>query len=229
MLLKNWMRKKPITVTEEDTLLDAKHIMEENSIRRLPVVRGDKLVGIVTDRDIKEWAPSKASTLEKHEMLNALSKSIIKDIMTKDVITVHQDDPIERAAMLLKEHRFGGLPCVDDTGSLTGLITAVDLFELFAESMGFKHTSTRIAILVEDTPGALARMTAIIDSFHLSIISCSTFFFREKKPGLRDVIFRVTGPKSDIQAAVDKLKDVGFNVVSVLETDEAVSRDPETA
>jgi len=213
------MTKELFTITEDDCLLDAIHLMRDNGIRRLPVVKDNKLIGMITEKDVDQYAPSKASTLDKYEMLNALSKSFVKDAMTKDVITVNINDVIETAAILLHEHRFGGLPVLDDDGTLVGLITAVDIFEIFAESMGFKYPSTRIAILLEDKEGALAEMTAIFHSYQLNIISLSTFFLKDKN-GARDVIIRVSGDKQKIDSAVSDLKKAGYNLMNIMDMED---------
>lgn len=76
--------------------------MREHKIRRLPVLRRGKLVGIITEKDIKEFSPSKSSTLDIYEMQNVLAKTEVKEAMTEDVITVFPDDPIERAALILR-------------------------------------------------------------------------------------------------------------------------------
>lgn len=220
MLLKNWMRKDLITVAEDDILLDALHLMKDNGIRRLPVLKKDKLVGMITEKDIGRYAPSSASTLDKHEMLYALSKSLVKDVMTKKVITVNEDAPIERAAVLLRDHKFGGLPVMDENDNLVGIITAVDIFEIFATSLGFKYPSTRIAILLEDRSGALAEITAIINTYKLNIISLGTFFLKDSDG--RDVVLRINGDKVEIEKAVQALKDAGFNLVSVMDMEEVL-------
>jgi acetoin utilization protein AcuB len=219
MKVKHWMRKKLIVCGKDDTILDAVHLMKDNDIRRLPVVDGYKLLGIITEKDIKDFSPSRASTLDIYEMHNVLAKSTVSDAMNTEVITVQPEDPIEKAALILKEKRFGGIPVVNEKSELIGIITAVDIFDVFAESMGFAYPSTRIAIELVDRKGALAEMTATMKDFDVNIISLATFFFKDRPKSSRDVVMRVDGEKADIQKAIDKLKSLGFEFGSIMETE----------
>jgi acetoin utilization protein AcuB len=223
MFVKNWMRREVITVSQDDTILDAKHIMQENGIRRLPVVDGNRLLGIITEKDIKEYSPSRASSLDVYELKRILAKTIVKDAMVQKVITVHPETPIEKAVMILRDKRFGGLPVVNDTGELVGIITAVDVFDIFVESMGFSHQSTRLAIMLEDRKGALAEMTRIIDSHSLNIVSLATFFIKTGTGDFRDVVIRVNGEQSCIDSAVKDLRAADFNLSSVIDMNDVMN------
>ncbi|WP_265823004.1 CBS domain-containing protein [Geovibrio ferrireducens] len=223
MFVKNWMRREVITISQDETILDAKHVMKENGIRRLPVVENNKLVGIITEKDIKEYSPSRASSLDVYELKRLLAKTLVKDAMNVNVITVHPETPIEKAALILRDKRFGGLPVINDAGELAGIITAIDLFDIFVESMGFSHQSTRIAIVLEDRKGALAEMTKIIDSHGLNIVSLATFFLKNTEGGTRDVVIRVNGEQSKIDAAVRDLRSADFNLASVIEMNDIMN------
>lgn len=223
MFVKNWMRREVITISQDETILDAKHAMKENGIRRLPVVENNKLVGIITEKDIKEYSPSRASSLDVYELKRLLAKTLVKDAMNVNVITVHPETPIEKAALILRDKRFGGLPVINDAGELAGIITAIDLFDIFVESMGFSHQSTRIAIVLEDRKGALAEMTKIIDSHGLNIVSLATFFLKNTEGGARDVVIRVNGEQSKIDAAVRDLRSADFNLASVIEMNDIMN------
>ncbi|MEF3255445.1 MAG: CBS and ACT domain-containing protein [Deferribacterales bacterium] len=210
MLIKDWMTTEVITIEPTDTILDALHLMKENRIRRLPVVKDGKLVGIITEKDIKTFSPSKASTLDIYEMHNVLADTTVETVMSKKVISVSPDDPIEKAALILRDKRIGGLPVVDDKGKLLGLITAIDVFDLFVEAMGMRIPGARISIVLDDKPGALLEMTKIIKSHDLNIVSLATFFLKDQSK--RDVVIRVSGNAVDIEKAVEDLKGSGFNV-----------------
>src|SRR4030067_2392610 len=123
MLIKDWMTRDPITITADTSMSKAIHIMKERRFRRLPVVRAAKLVGMVTDRDLKEASPSKATTLDVHELYYLLSELKVKDIIRRKVITCGPDDTVERAAVIMLEHNVSGLPVVDSDGRLIGIIT----------------------------------------------------------------------------------------------------------
>lgn len=219
MFVKDWMKKDIVVVNKNDTILDALHLMREHGFRRLPVLEGDRLVGIITEKDIKDFSPSKATTLDIYELHNILAKYEVKDAMTKDVITVSPDDPIEKAAILLRDKRFGGLPVVDDEGNLVGLITAVDVFDVFVEAMGIREKGVRVNILVEDRPGAIAVLAKIIKQFDLNIISLATFYIKDK-PHLRDLVIRINGNNDNIEKCIEEIKKNGFDITSVLRMDE---------
>ena len=104
MLVKDWMTKDPVTITDETSMMKAIHLMKERRFRRLPVIREGKLVGMVTDRDLKEASPSKATTLDVHELYYLLAELHIKEIMTQNPLAVSPDDTVEHAAQLMLEH-----------------------------------------------------------------------------------------------------------------------------
>ncbi len=157
MLVREWMTKDPQTVSATTPVIEAMQRLREGGFRRLPVVREGRLVGIVTDRDLKEATPSKATTLSIYELNYLLSKLLVKDVMVASVITVGPDDPIERAALLMEEHRVSGLPVIED-GHLIGILTITDLLRAFVAFLGLREGGVRVTVDLPDTPGALARV-----------------------------------------------------------------------
>ena len=129
-LVKNWMTKAVISVKPKARMLDAHKLMRENNIRRVPVVKGGKVVRIVTRSDIREAEPSDATTLNVWEVHYLLAKLEVRDIMSKDVVTLHEDDTIKKAAQLMNSKKIGGLPVVDDHNRLIGIITESDVFRI---------------------------------------------------------------------------------------------------
>ena len=127
MLIKDWMSKTLASVKTTTSIMKAAKLMKENGYGRLPVVDDDgRLLGIITDRDVKEASPSKATTLDMHELYYLLSEIKVGDIMTKTVISVSPDDTVEKAAVLMLRHNVGGMPVVDAQGLVdahTGLFT----------------------------------------------------------------------------------------------------------
>jgi CBS domain-containing protein len=128
-IVRNWMTPDPITITPDTSMPEARRIMLEKKIRRLPVVHDGKLVGIVTFGDIREAQPSDATTLSVFEMNYLLDRLKAKDFMTEDPITVSPEAAIGEAARLMLDNKVGGLPVVDD-GALVGIITETDLCRL---------------------------------------------------------------------------------------------------
>jgi CBS domain-containing protein len=134
LLVRDWMTRKPITIHPQQTLPQAHKLMKSRGVRRLPVVDGGELVGIVTFGDIREAQPSDATTLSIHEMNYLLSLLTVDSIMTEDPITVREDSPIADAARLMLDHKIGGIPVMDEDGRLTGIITESDLCRLVVET-----------------------------------------------------------------------------------------------
>ena len=136
MLVKYWMRDNVVAVDPQDSMQQAIKLLKKHNIRRLPVVENGKVVGIVTDRDLKRASASDASTLEIHELLYLISTIKVEDIMTRDPITVPMDYTIEETAEILLNNKISGVPVVDPEGRLKGIITQTDLFRLLMTRSG---------------------------------------------------------------------------------------------
>jgi len=128
-LVRNWMTPHPITITPQTTLPEARRLMRERHIRRLPVVEKDKLIGIVTLGDIREAQPSPATTLSIYEANYMLDRLTAKDFMTRDLVTISPDATIGEAARLMLDRKIGGMPVVEN-GKLVGIITETDFCRL---------------------------------------------------------------------------------------------------
>ena len=133
MRVKEWMSSSPTTTDPKTSMSEARELMRRKGIRHLLVTEGERLVGIVTDRDIRLNLPSPATSLSVWEINYLLTKLTVGDVMTKFVITVEPGRPIEEAARLMLEHRIGALPVVED-GLLVGILTETDLLRAFVYS-----------------------------------------------------------------------------------------------
>jgi acetoin utilization protein AcuB len=122
----DWMQRRPITVAPQESLRNAWRIIRERRVRHLPVVERGRLVGFVTDRDLRHALPSRAVGLERHELPHLAEMVSIWEVMARAVVTIHRDAPIEEAARLLLKYRIGGLPVVKGE-TLVGIITKTDL------------------------------------------------------------------------------------------------------
>lgn len=142
MLVKERMTKGPITITKDTSFNEIVDLMKKHNIRRLPVVDGKRLVGIVTNRDVRTASASPATSLEIHELLYLLDRLKAKDIMTKKVITVGPDTPIEEAARLIIKYKVGGLPVVVDS-ILVGIITETDLLQQLVDLLEAKEAKKK--------------------------------------------------------------------------------------
>lgn len=172
MLIRDWMTTDVITATPETSMLKVSKMMKEYDIRRVPVVDArNKVVGIVSDRDVKDASPSKATTLDMHELYYLLSEIKVRDIMTPDPVTVEVRDTVERVALLMEERAIGGLPVVDDEGCLAGIITDHDIFKVLVQITGVRHGGVQVALAVEDLPGVMRPIFDLLREHDASLIS----------------------------------------------------------
>lgn len=191
MLIRYWMSKPVITVEKNDSMQQAATLMKEKRIRLLPVVDKGRLCGILSDRDLKRASASDATTLDVHELLYLIAKIKVGDIMTRSVITVHQDWTIEEAANLMLERKISGAPVVDDNGQLCGVITQTDLFKATLYITGLKKRGFHLALVLEDTPGSIMEIVNVIREFGGRMASILSTY--ERAPaGFRNVYLRFT-------------------------------------
>ncbi len=190
MLVKNWMSKNVITVDVNDSMQDAMKNLKEHDIRMLPVMKKGKLVGIITDRDLKKASASDATTLEVHELLYLLMKIKVKDIMTRDVITVPPDYTVEETAQVLQKNRISGAPVVDADGQLVGTITQTDLFRVLISLTGVGNGGIQFGFQVEDRPGSIKEVADIIRIYGGRMVSILTSYDNVPE-GYRKVYIRM--------------------------------------
>ena len=214
MLVREWMTPDPVTIGPDTPVLEAIKLLKEKGFRRLPIVEGGKLVGIVTDKDLKDAMPSKATTLSVWELNYLLSKLTVSEVMAKPVITVQADEPLEEAALLMEEYKVGGLPVLEGD-RLVGIITITDVLRAFIEVMGMKEGGVRISFDVPDRPGALAQAAQAVPP--ANIVSVAT---AGKHDGMRRIVMRVTG--EDAEGVPGRLKAAGEIVVDVRKTEPRV-------
>ncbi len=174
MFVKNKMTGNPFTISPDQTIPEAQEIMMQHNVRRLPVVKNGKLVGIVSKEDIERYSPSKATALSMGEITYLLSKTKIKQIMSKHLITVSPDALLEEAAILMRDNDVGFLPVVDD-GKLVGIITESDIFDSFIELLGFREQGTRLTIEAIDEPGIMSNLTSIIGEYGANITRVAVY------------------------------------------------------
>lgn len=203
MLVKKWMSTQVITVKPDSSLQEAVGLLKKHNIRRLPVLANGKLVGIVTDRDLKRASASDATSLEIHELLHLLSLVKIREIMTKSPITVKPDDTIEETAEILMKHKISGAPVVDSMGRLVGVITQNDLFRVLVSLTGIQRKGIQFACQVADVPGAIKELTDIIRQHGGRIASILTTYERGEE-GPRNVYIRAYHLKNDAPEKVKK-------------------------
>jgi len=165
------MSRNLITVTPETSILKAKNLLKEHQVDQLPVVDGKKLVGIITDRDIRDNSPSPATTLSIHELNYLLSEIKVEKVMTKKVFTTTPGTAIEEAARLINEMHVNSLPVVAGD-ELVGLITTCDLLNVLLDFMGVHSTpSRRVELKLSSNAGEIAKVAGILNGAGLTIVS----------------------------------------------------------
>ncbi len=165
LLVENWMNPNVITVDADDSMLDATKLLKEHNIRHLPVLEKGKLVGVITDRDLKRASPSDATSLEAHELLYLIANIKVREIMTRNPITVPYNFTIEEAAEILLQARISGMPVVDKDGDVIGTITQTDLFKVLISLTGVGKKGVQFAFLLEDRAGSIKEVADVIRSY----------------------------------------------------------------
>jgi len=204
------MKRNPVVVDEGDSMKKAMDLLKEHEIRHLPVLKdGERLVGILSERDIKQASPSPATALEIREIYYLLDKVKVKQIMTRRPYTVSSTAPIEEAALILREKKIGCLPVVDD-GKLVGILTETDIIDSFIEAMGVSGPGYRIEIALANKPGMLFEVLKLLKDFDVNIVSVATS--PHDDPGRKVFVLRIEARNYKmVKAAIRKS---GFDLLS---------------
>ncbi len=175
MLVGNRMTSNPITCKPDLSIAEAMEWMKREKVRRFPVVdEKGRLIGIVTDDDLLHASPSSATSLSVWEISYLLAKVTVAEIMTKEVIIIEEDCPIEEAARLMADNKIGGLPVMRD-GMLVGIITESDLFKVFLELFGAREKGVRLTLLAPYYKGSLAQISSAITERGGLILAMNVF------------------------------------------------------
>ena len=191
MYVSDWMTKKVFTISPDDYLSDAITLMKDKKIKHLPVLRNGKLKGVVADLDIKDYGPSKATTLDIYELHYVLANTKIKQIMITKVITAAPDLPVEEAAMLMLDENIGCLPVLDN-GNLVGIISDRDIFHALVDITGVRHGGNRICVTIDDRAGSIREVADIIRKHNFRLQGILTSY-EGIKEGCRRVVIRTQG------------------------------------
>ncbi len=197
------MRTSPVSVSRSDTLDRALRTMERWKIRHLLVVEGDRVVGIVSDRDLKKAAPSPFDRDTAEEYLRLTSAVTIKEVMLRDVVTISPHAPIEEAANLMFQKRIGALPVVQD-GRMVGIITETDVLGVLTEMMGATQTASRVEIEIPASPGALTEVIRVVEGQQVEIASLVTLPAREGARRVVIIRLRTINPDPVVKALTER-------------------------
>jgi acetoin utilization protein AcuB len=207
MLVRDVMETKVITASPHTTLPDALKLVAQRRVRHLPIVDADgDLVGIVSDRDLKQAMASPATSLEAHELRFLLDRLQLDQIMTRTVVTIGPTSPVEEAARLMLQDKIGALPVLDE-GKLVGIVTETDVLGLFVDALGAGEPSSRLEILLSADLAALGDIVVTIEAAGVAICSLVVLKNRDGGP---EAIVRVATP--DPADAVQALEARGYAV-----------------
>jgi acetoin utilization protein AcuB len=194
MFVGDRMTTPVISVSPDTSIHDAVALFKKEHIRRAPVVEKGKMVGIITEGDLMNASPSPVTSLSVWEMNYLLSKVTVKQVMTKKVKTVDVTTPIEEAARIMADNKFGGMP-VMRSGKVVGIITETDLFKTFLELMGARQKAIRVTASIDEKPGQLAKITKAIAAAGGNFVSFGQFTGVD--PSTKIVTFKVAGLKKE--------------------------------
>jgi len=191
MIIRDWMTKDVITVDPEASMMRAAKLMKEKNIRRLPVVddRG-KLVGILSDRDVKEASPSKATTLDVHELYYLLSEIKVKNIMTSNPLTIKDTDTVVKCAAIMHDKKVSGLPVLNDSGDMVGIMTQNEVYRVLLSITGVYHGGIQLGFKLADERGTLKNLLDCLRGYKARVISILTSYDQVEE-GYRQVFIRI--------------------------------------
>ena len=162
MPVKDWMSKDLVTIDADTSIMKASRIMKQNEIQHLPVLTQGRLAGIVSDRDLKEATPSKATTLDIHEMYHLLDTITVKSLMPKKLYTITPGETVEKAAAVMLKHHISALPVLDAQGTLAGILSKGDVFRAFVSISGIYQGPLAMGLELPDQPGYIKQVTDVI-------------------------------------------------------------------
>ena len=200
MLVREVMHAEPVTIGPATSLGDAHRLLRERGIRHLPVVEEGKVVGVVTDRDLR----LATSHLAPRQLP---AGAAVREVMSHPVQTAHPLDPIEVAARAMRELKIGCLPVLDGP-RLVGIVTGVDILDALLRLTGVELPSGRLEVRLADRPGELARLTALLAEQRLNILSVLSYPDAEHHGR---TVLRVG--TTNVRALADRLCAAGFDVL----------------
>ena len=215
MFVSRSMTRKVITIDKEADIFAAQAKMAENSIRHLPVVdKNNFLIGIITDRVIRTALPydlfKNPADQDARKKITGLK---IKDIMTRNPITISPMYTIQDTLLLIQEKKVGAFPVVDDKGKLTGIISVRDLLRAFTNVLGIGEPGTLVCVLVEEKVGQLKKIVDAVTKENISFGSVLVARYWDKNK--RAVfIYLLTLNVSRIKK---KLEELGFEILNPME------------
>ena len=211
--IREMIQRNPVTIGPDASFFEARHLIHEKGVRHVPVVdKNSRVLGIVTDRDIREAAPSDASTLSIKEMNYLLAHLKVSAFMTpkNELITITPDTLVEEAVRLMHKHKIGYLPVVKGK-ELYGVFTEMDALNLLVDLFGLKQKSTRLTVALEDIPGKMLAILEVLNEHNVNVISIASPTFMVEGKRLAHIRIK-TEKYKDI---VKDLEKAGYPVLSI--------------
>ncbi|MBO0441895.1 CBS domain-containing protein [Candidatus Enterococcus ikei] len=210
MSVSDFMTKNLVVAQPEMKIFDAVDLMKKNNIHRLPVVKNEQLVGLITEGTIQAAMPSKATSLSVYEVNYLLNKTTVADVMVKTVETIKPESSLEDAIFQMRQNNIGVLPVVSQN-ELVGIITNNDIFDAFLKITGYHDGGTRIQLRIpEDHKGILADITKLLATNDFSIL---TVVVNHKE---LETIIELQIESREAQRIEQILKKAGYDVFEAL-------------
>jgi acetoin utilization protein AcuB len=214
MFVRDCMSSPAVAITPDTPLLDALNLMHEHRFRRLPVVdENDRLVGIVSERDLLYASPPPATLLSGLELNHLLAELQIKKIMTREVLTTTPDTFVEDAARLMVENKVGGLPVVDEDNHVVGVITETDVFVAFIELYRAGHAGLYLTLKAQDRAGLMVELSRAVLEPGGDIVGLSSSY--DEATGNYRLVIK--GQEIDKDRVVAILASLGYHVIEAYE------------
>jgi acetoin utilization protein AcuB len=211
MFVKDVMTMNVINIPSNTSLADSKRIMDAHKIRRLPVVDRGRLVGVVTERRLEQYTPSKATSLSVWEIGYLLGNTPVKDIMEKNVVTVTPDMTVEEALGVAQGHGVGALLVVEN-GRLVGVVTTNDFFYKIANPvLGIGMPGTRVEVIGKGKDTVIEDVVSLANKKGIRIITIHVINIPEEPGERKDIVIHLD--TEDITAFVEEIKAKGYEVI----------------
>ena len=203
------MTINPVTTTPDMGVFEAFELMKNEGVQRLPVLDNDgNLVGIISEKNITSAAADREVSIVEFALL--LSKIKVGDVMTKEVITVSVDDPVELAARKMSDNDISILPVVDNNGKLVGVVSRSDLFRLLLELFGTRHYGIRVTFRIKDQKGVIAKLAIALEKIGANIVSIGNLDIDQ---GYSTIIMKINGvDESLIKDTLSPLVDGNLDI-----------------
>jgi len=213
MFVSRSMTRNVITVDQEAGILDAQEMMADNKIRHLPIIdNNQQLIGVVTDRDIRSALPYRFHDTPQNER-EKISRLKVKDIMTKDPISISPTYTIQDALLLIQNAKVGALPVVDDNNCLKGIISVRDLLRAFINVLGIGEPGTLLCILVEEKVGQLKKIVDAVTEENISFgsVLVARYWDKDKRAVFTYLLTQ------NVAHVKKKLQDLGLTLLDPMD------------